>query len=113
MTDNEVIKGLECCKNDDCDNCPNTFGNCYSNLAGAALDLINRQQTEIDRLSVYNEEIVNRIRKSAIKEFEDKLKEKAVDVGICDAQGNSFGGATVVFVGDIDNLVKEMGCGKQ
>jgi hypothetical protein len=50
MTDNEIIKALECCKKDDCDNCPNDFGNCYANLAGYALDLINRQKAEIERL---------------------------------------------------------------
>jgi archaellum component FlaC len=50
MTDTEIIKALECCKKDDCDNCPNDFGNCYANLAGYALDLINRQKAEIKRL---------------------------------------------------------------
>ena len=52
MTNEQIIKALECCKNDDCDNCPNTFGNCYANLAGEALDLINRQQTEIEKMKV-------------------------------------------------------------
>ena len=51
MTDNEIIKALECCNKDDCDNCPNDFGNCYANLAGYALDLINRQKAEIERLT--------------------------------------------------------------
>ena len=50
MTDKEIIKALECCKKDDCDNCPNDFGNCYANLSGYSLELINRQQEEIDRL---------------------------------------------------------------
>lgn len=50
MTEAGIIKALECCKNDDCDNCPNNFGNCYANLAGYALDLINRQKAEIERL---------------------------------------------------------------
>ena len=48
--ENIIIKALECCKNDDCDNCPNDFGNCYANLAGYSLDLINRQKAEIDEL---------------------------------------------------------------
>lgn len=50
MTDKEIIKALECCKKDDCDNCPNDFGNCYANLSGYSLDLINRQKAEIKRL---------------------------------------------------------------
>ena len=50
MTDNEIKKALECCINDDCDNCPDTFGNCEHNAMRKALDLINRQQAEIERL---------------------------------------------------------------
>lgn len=50
MTDNEIIKALECCINDDCDNCPDTFGNCEHNAMRNALDLINRQKAEIERL---------------------------------------------------------------
>ena len=55
MTDNEIIKALECCKKDDCDNCPNDFGNCCANLAGCSLDLINRKQAEIERLKAMNQ----------------------------------------------------------
>lgn len=36
----QIIKALDCCSKDDCDNCPNGFGNCYANLAGYALALI-------------------------------------------------------------------------
>jgi hypothetical protein len=54
LTDAEIKKALECCSKDDCDNCPNTFGNCYSNLAGYALDLINRQEAENEK----NENII-------------------------------------------------------
>lgn len=50
MTDNEIIKALECCMDDDCDNCPDTFGNCEHNAMRNALDLINRQKAEIERL---------------------------------------------------------------
>ena len=55
MTDKEIIKALECCKRDDCDNCPNGFGNCYANLAGYALDLINRLQEEIEHYALDEE----------------------------------------------------------
>lgn len=50
MTDKDIIKALECCKKDDCDNCPNDFGNCCANLAGFSLDLINRQKAEYNNL---------------------------------------------------------------
>ena len=46
MTDNELIKALECCINDDCDNCPDTFGNCEHNAMRNARDLIIRLQAE-------------------------------------------------------------------
>ena len=46
MTDNEIKKALECCINDDCDNCPDTFGNCEHNAMRNALDLINRLQVK-------------------------------------------------------------------
>ena len=89
MTDNEIIKALECCKCDDCDNCPNDFGNCYANLAGYALDLINRQKAEIERLEdkletvkriaidtiPLVEEDIATAKAEAIKEFAERLKE--------------------------------------
>ena len=104
MTDNEIIKALECCIKDDCDNCPNGFGNCEHNLAEAGLDLINRQQAEIEGLKTFIEkdqglilkltnvpkdEYDNKIKTEAIKEFAEKLKAYFED---------EF----------IDNLVKEM-----
>ena len=52
MTDNEIIKALECCANSDgCENCP------YSRQCDGvehiqyALDLINRQKAEIKRFN--------------------------------------------------------------
>ena len=80
LTDNEIIKALECCINDDCDNCPDTFGNCEHNAMRNALDLIKRLQAKIER-----------------------LKEKAYLEG-----GVSITQELVVDVRDIDNLVEEM-----
>ena len=77
MVDKEIIKALECCQKDDCDNCPNTFGNCYANLAGYALDLINRQQTEIDRLKKYNTDVAYKHYHDGIKEFAERLIDEA------------------------------------
>lgn len=54
MTDNEIIKALECCNGWDgrCLNCPlNREGtNCKEKLNSYAFDLINRQKAEIERL---------------------------------------------------------------
>lgn len=57
MTDNEIIKALECCKtsdSDSCKKCPLYNGNkpCKENLDEHIFDLINRQKAEIERLNV-------------------------------------------------------------
>lgn len=49
MTDKDLIKALECCNKDDCDNCPYKR-NC-KNVMRDILDLITRQQAEIDDLT--------------------------------------------------------------
>ena len=122
MTDNEIIKALECCKTgDDCKGCPycvNGLYTCGEHFNEDMLDLINRQKAEIENMNnlvVYNATCATKLqlklveaKAEAVKEFAERLKEKAVDVGICDAQGNGYGGATVILIGDIDNLVKEM-----
>lgn len=54
MTDNEIIKALECCfTNDDCSLCP-LFRKCPTSfkLEQYALSLINRQKAEIERLNI-------------------------------------------------------------
>lgn len=50
MTDEQIIKALECCSILDCENCPNekTCGEVDGTLK--ALDLIKRQKAEIERL---------------------------------------------------------------
>ena len=58
MTDNDIIKALECCINaEDCDACPyfvETDGerDCKGIDWKDVLDLINRQQAEIDNLKI-------------------------------------------------------------
>ena len=81
MTDNEIIVALECCSKDDCDNCPMGFGNCFSNLARCAIDLITCQQEDIERLKkILAEEeekyklCAKRFYKVGVKDFAEKLK---------------------------------------
>lgn len=56
MTDNEIIKALECCangENKDCVNCvlhSRFSANCIRTLTGNALELINSQKAEIEKL---------------------------------------------------------------
>lgn len=101
MTDKEIIKALECCAEDEwcCNNnCP-FFEKCSKTLmAKSSLDIINRQQAEIERLKSVQLVQANRIaelrgtkfeqinviqnlkqqlitsKSEAVKEFADKLK---------------------------------------
>lgn len=50
MTDNEIIKALECCEVGDCINCPFDRDACDDELAREALNLITRQKAEIEKL---------------------------------------------------------------
>lgn len=118
MTDNEIIKALECCINDDCDNCPDTFGNCEHNAMRNALNLINRQQEEIERLKIENQSLrgaansyklhYNEAKTEAVKEFADRLKAlDRLDIDVSYGYGREHC-TEAIAVTLIDNLIKEM-----
>ena len=83
MTDNEIIKALECCKKNEkhstceyCKECPASWcdlkdneDNCYDVLYSRSIDLILRQRAEIEKLKTENERVKTNIYKMAI----DKL----------------------------------------
>ena len=87
-SDNEIIKALECCINDDCDSCPDTFGNCEHNTMRNALDLINRLQADkeksdkiieelneqIEHLVFLNETAKSEARKEFAEAYKDQIK---------------------------------------
>ena len=131
MTEREIIKALECCKkakiNQDCVvlKCPfSTEYGCnigLENLRNEALDLINRQRAEIERLKCemgkllpkdcsyavqmeVSNNLETKIRAEAIREFADRLKEMKYE-SIEWAHGEH---PYVVEESDIDNLVEEM-----
>ena len=131
MTDNEIIKALECCANathKDCKNCPLfVVDGCVKTMSTNALDLINRQQVEIERLKnqvnrlkKYDERrdialhsrLIAEARAEAIKEFAERLKEELLYC-VTVIEGD---GAIVTNLGyekedvneTIDNLIKEM-----
>ena len=94
MTDKEIIKALECCADlFDCTDCPcKEFCGDLGKLQQNALDLINRQQAEIERLTInmnafglgmkQEKERADTIRAEAIKEFAKDIHEeirKALD----------------------------------
>lgn len=85
MTDSEIIKALECCKELTCKDCP-IFPNsipvllCKSRLETEALDLIKRQQAEIERYKgviKFLEKDVSTAKTDGIKQFSEKLKDYA------------------------------------
>lgn len=90
----QIIKALECCAKDNCDKCPNSFGNCYANLAGYALALIRElteekeriahesachRQTVIDNLREsleFLDEETERVRADTVRKFAEMLKKR-------------------------------------
>ena len=74
MTDNEIIKALECCKSSvaSCEECPMHVEGviCHGyELNKKALNLINRQQAEIERLH----DEVSKTRRKALLEASSKF----------------------------------------
>ena len=116
MTDNEIIKALECCRNsrnfEDCNECAfvecMTDKGCLGELLTDTLDLINRQKAEIERLQYCNETNISSIatlhqqlktpRAKAITEFAERLKKKSEIVY----------GDRAVCVDFVDEIAKEM-----
>lgn len=83
MTDNDIIKALECCSKDTyiCKECQlYVERKCMRKLNSLALDLINRQQAEIERLKGWQDllkaEKHSLIKAEAVKEFAEKVKKE-------------------------------------
>ena len=133
MTDNEIVKALECCADlsSDCDNCAyrtNDYTNdCIVIMSKDALDLIKRQKAEINkltyqvnRLKKYDEErdirlharLTANARAEAIKEFAERLHchcESIINEPWNEkVYPNSWACAYQEFEDVVDNLVKEM-----
>ena len=138
MNDSEIIELLETCGEiANCKKC--SFynaekNNCLIKLNTYALDLIKRQQAEIDRLNIDlkamrgaanswkaeverickkeldNIEIdIETVKSKAVREFAEKLKKLAMAERICVEQGR-YVNISYVNVCDIDRLLEEMGC---
>ena len=124
MTDNEIIKALECCVTNKCDECV-IYKECHNeNGKGrvqVVIDLINRQKAEIERLTVNKNayglgmqrlaEQLETAKSEAIKKFAERLKatDTADLVGEQYINGEIYGYFySDAFERKIDNLVKEM-----
>ena len=129
MTDNEIIKALECCNGDldCCKECPAKENNveCGDVLKNNALKLINRQKAEIEMLKSRRNfleieyknqnnlflERVEGAKSEAIREFAEKLKQQAFECDIYLRFGKEHFAKAVAVV-DIDRIVDEMTEGK-
>ena len=115
MTDNEIIKALDCCGfeyGNLCSVCPkyekdNDF--CQEELHNYAIDLINRQKAEIERLKkILAEEeekyklCAKRFYKVGVKEFAESMKKESYPFPC------AIGVENAVTIRAIDGLVKEM-----
>ena len=67
MTDEQIIKALECCigQEGNCDECPQHSRDCVDDLLKTALDLINRQKAEIERVTAERDKAVKDFTKFA------------------------------------------------
>ena len=109
MTEKYIIKALERCTTNSCAGCPAGTDSpaCVGNVMKEALDLIIRQQAEIERLKGWERllkaeshaPIIKKAKAEAYKEFAERLK------------ANDFF-ANFTYKGEarliIDNLVEEM-----
>ena len=108
LTDNEIIKALEYCYGHNvgdapCGDCPrfNHPDGCVH--ARDALDIINRQKAEIERLNNHILDVTKMVKAEAVKEFAERLKTRCYP---WETYGHFH--SLVTSEECIDNLVKEM-----
>ena len=104
MIDNDIIKALEHCI-DGCNSlCPlHKNLDCRNRLCLNALDLINRQQAEIERLKIEKDNLIRtyaECQAEAVKEFAERLK--------ASYRENKFAYDAECMCEEVDNLLKEM-----
>lgn len=123
MIDNEIKKALECCMKtefiSDCAKCEMLAFDCKDTLIENALNLINRQKAEIERLTetLDGETTENMRLKHEIEKLENELYRAKVEISKhYDYMDKAANEAIDVFANSlkiklnrmIDNLVKEM-----
>lgn len=121
VTDSDIKKALECCKKacvNRCEGCPYRDRiMCALDLRKDAIDLINRQQAEIERLTNKCEDCAgcsewkcdcSLIKSEAIKEFWSKLITKRIAVHSYNNTEDKPITKFVIEISEGDNLVKEM-----
>lgn len=117
MTDKEIIKGIEKCLYnvyfEGCPECPfqKNGDKCMNEMLRNALDLINRQQAEIERLKSpceiqikVSENRERAIKAEAVEEFAEELKTKMSDLMRVEMGGHIY---YLIGLPFIDKFVKE------
>ena len=107
MSEAETKKAIECCKIEDCLNCPlktKAYNNkCKDILFESVIDIINRKNAEIEQFAdigkLYSE-IKAEARVEAIKEFAERVKLRFSGTMSCS------GG---LILREVDKIAKEMG----
>ena len=132
MTDNEIIKALEYCFTNDfgktnCNKCAfyTATAKCMDDMQNAVIDLINRQNAEIERLNIESETLatqlkgayeqihkLNMAKSEAIKEFAERFAKALSEfdmssVGLPDYD-RGYKDCMTAIEDTIDSLVKEM-----
>lgn len=110
LTDEQIMKALECCSKSDCENCNRQWSyvaqwDCMRHIMRLSLDLINRINCFADIGKMYSE-IRAEAKTEAYKEFAEILKKHGRKMCSSDFSGEFWDYA--VLVEDIDNLLKEM-----
>ena len=125
LTDNEIVKALECCcKNNNCEGCPLDYltfsSQCASELAIKSLDLINRLQAQnkdlaetVHKLTIEKDALFDKAEelKAEIERLNALVKTKNKLIkGLDQSISYAYDQAIKEFVSEyIDNLVKEIG----
>ena len=114
MTDNEIIKALDCFSGKEiyCKNCAyrdnSNMGICRRNAAKDTIDLINRQKAEIERLKGWQDllkaEKHSLIKAEAVKEFLKKAKDLSYESRDWSHGEHPF----VVELDDLETIYDEM-----
>ena len=109
MEERDIIKANDLCSKtpQQCKDCPFCkFDDCVSELAEKTIDLINRQQAEIERLETNCLSMAQTMPNMAKAERTEAVKEFAERLKVIGARNNA---GHILFVEkNFDNLVKEM-----
>ena len=111
MTDNEIVKALECCiaSITDCRNCPYYIvgdGDCVNKTKADVIDLVKRQYEEIERLTKYNTDVAYKHYNDGVKDFAKRII-SYIDVGhLCSPTMLRWSDLSVKEM--VEHLAKEM-----